>query len=83
MGPLKEQQHSQTVTINGQEVWVTVIAPVEVDRTKQDFVSSGDFVEPIGLTSFHDKDGEDYQHNSGYRKSPIGGGAGLGARVLV
>jgi hypothetical protein len=62
---------SYTVIICGQEVEVTVIDPVEVDRTRQGFLSSGEPVMPIGLTSFTDKDGEDHQHNSGYRKAPL------------
>lgn len=62
---------SYTAIINGQEVEVTVIDPVEVDRTRQDFLSSGEPLMPIGMTSFMDKDGENHQHNSGYRKSPV------------
>lgn len=57
--------------INGQEVEVTVIDQVEVDRTKQSFLASEAPVSPIGMTGFLSKDGEEYQQNFGYRKVPI------------
>ncbi len=63
----------RTVIINGQEVQVTVIDPVEVDRTKQTFLASGvGHVEPVGYTSFHDGEDNTRQHNDGYRAVPPG-----------
>lgn len=57
--------------INGQEVDVTVIDPVEVDRTRQEILSSNAPVMPVGATSFTDKDDNDHRENDGYRKTPL------------
>lgn len=57
--------------IHGQEVEVTVIDPVEVDRTRQEILTSNAPVIPIGATSFMDKDDNDHRENDGYRKVPL------------
>lgn len=57
--------------IHGQEVEVTVIDPVEVDRTKQEILTYNAPIIPVGATSFTDKDDNDHRENDGYRKAPL------------
>jgi hypothetical protein len=57
--------------IHGQEVEVTVIDPVEVDRTRQEILTSNAPVMPVGATKFTDKDDKERRENEGYRKVPL------------
>ncbi|MHB8365509.1 MAG: hypothetical protein ACYDB0_00635 [Acidithiobacillus sp.] len=57
--------------IHGQEVEVTVIDPVEVDRTRQEILMSNAPVMPVGETCFTDKDDKEHRENDGVRKVPL------------
>ena len=57
--------------IHGQEVEVTVIDPVEVDRTRQEVFMDNAPVMPVGVTHVTDKDDNDHRENDGYRKTPL------------